>query len=173
MASLSVSVASGPTFLLIQEYTLSFLRLVRERSQTTVKFTNAKALDEVGQVNILTWWAQTCMTAVWEAECDMLCGMFATSCTVYGYKHAKFFIWEGRNGGNDGAEKEGRGSFLCATIFSTAEANWCLDMSSCHLCAFYISVEVNHELAYHPALPRSGCCFKMLFQPKYCISWCS
>lgn len=46
-----------------------------------------------------------------------------------------------------------RSTFLLATIFSTAAANLCLDMSSCHLCAFYNSTEVNHELAYPSALP--------------------
>lgn len=66
-----------------------------------------------------------------------------------------------------------RSIFLDATIFSTAAANLCLDMSSCRLCAFYIFLEVNHELTYPPALPRSDCCLKPLFQPKHCISWCS
>lgn len=50
--SVCVSVASGSTYLLIQEYALHFLSLVRQSSQTTAKFTNAVALDEVGKVNI-------------------------------------------------------------------------------------------------------------------------
>lgn len=55
---------------------------------------------------------------------------------------------------------------LHATIFSTAAANLCLDMSNCHLCAFYISIEVNHELAYPSVLPRSGCCWKTFFSAR-------
>lgn len=70
--------------------------------------------------------------------------------------------------GNVELRRKVRGAFLHATIFSAAAANLCLDMSSCRLCAFYISIEVNHELAYPTALPRSGCCWKTLFQLKHC-----
>lgn len=62
--------------------------------------------------------------------------------------------------GNVELRRKVRGAFLHATIFNAAAANLCLDMSSCRLCAFYISIEVNHELAYPTALPRSGCCWK-------------
>lgn len=102
----------------------------------------------------------------------------SVSCSLHPAQHVGISV---EISSPEGEEMEGkvelrrkaRNTFLRATISSTAAANLCLDMSSCHLCAFYIFIEVSHELAYLPALPRSGCCLKTLFQPKNCISWCS
>jgi len=100
----------------------------------------------------------------------MSCGTFIASCTVCGYSM--------ESSSSEREEMEGkvelrgvvRRAFLHDTIFSTATANLCLDTNICHFCAFYIFVEVIHELAYLPCLPGSGSCLKTLFQSKHCIS---